>query len=44
MPALAEGPGPLALPTPITLLVAVVSGLVCTAAVATCAILAFRKR
>ncbi|KAK3933321.1 Down syndrome cell adhesion molecule-like protein Dscam2, partial [Frankliniella fusca] len=44
MPALADSPGSLALPTPVTLLVAVVSGLVCTAAAATCAIIAFRKR
>ncbi|XP_052126797.1 cell adhesion molecule Dscam2-like isoform X3 [Frankliniella occidentalis] len=44
MPALPDSPGSLALPTPVTLLVAVVSGLVCTAAAATCAIIAFRKR
>lgn len=44
MPALADSPGALALPTPLALLAAVVAGLVCTAAVATCAIIAFRKR
>ncbi|KAJ1524379.1 hypothetical protein ONE63_010879 [Megalurothrips usitatus] len=44
MPALSDGPGPLALPSPATMLVAIVSGLLCTAAVATCAIVAFRKR